>query len=331
MAAHRSVRRFRPLHGFTLVELLVVVAIIGTLVGLLLPAVQVAREAARRSQCQNNLKQWAIAMHSYHDATNGLPYGASRGNPPGSEKMADSQAASRTFVVALWPYLERIELSNQWNPAQAYFGSTARVTGGLTNRQLAGTAVPLYSCPSDRPNGKNSWSNNEGSCLGNYVPSYGPALCTNGTRNAPFGWSESPTDSTAFSKYVPYRCGFKDMTDGTSKTLLMAELIVKPKDTSTMHVSVIFSDWGPPGVTKGNTPNSGFDYVSYCDASQSDIPCTNSYGVPLSSKVTSRSRHTGGVNAAFADAAITFIPNEITLGVWQELSTMNSGTSAGSY
>lgn len=331
MSAHRSVRGLRPLPGFTLVELLVVVAIIGTLIGLLLPAVQMAREAARTSQCQNNLKQWAIAMHSYHDATNALPYGASRGNPPGSEKTTDSQAASSSFVVALWPYLERIELFNQWNPAQAYHGSTPRVAGGLTNRQLAGTAVPLYCCPSDRPNGKNLWSIVEGSRLGNYVPNYGPAISTNGTRTAPFGWSESPTDSTAFTKYVPYRCGFKDMTDGTSKTLLMAEYIVKPKDTSTMHVSVIFSDWGPPGVTTGNTPNSGLDALSYCDFSQSDIPCTNVWSAPLTSKVTSRSRHVGGVNVAFADGAITFIPNAITLSVWQELSTMNSGTPAGSY
>ena len=253
-----SIRRAR--RGFTLVELLVVIAIIGTLVGLLLPAVQIAREAARNSQCQNNLKQWAIAMHNHHDAIRSLPYGASRGNPPGSEKITDSQSASRSFVVSLWPYIEQFELFNQWNPAQAYTGSTAFVAGRLTNRQLAAVAVPLYSCPSDRPNGKNAWSLNEGSRLGNYVPSYGPAICTNGTRNAPFGWSESPSGSTAFSKYVPYRSGPMDMTDGTSKTLLMAEYIVKPKDTSTMHTGMIFSDWGPPGVTTGNTPNSGFEW-----------------------------------------------------------------------
>jgi len=121
--------------GFTLIELLVVIAIIGVLVSLLLPAVQQAREAARRTQCKNNLKQIGLALHSYHDTFHRLPI--SQGM---ALNAANQNFLQRTWARSILPYIDQANIYNQWN------WSLGHAAG--TNRALTGTPISVYKCPS---------------------------------------------------------------------------------------------------------------------------------------------------------------------------------------
>ncbi|HEX6961542.1 MAG TPA: DUF1559 domain-containing protein [Lacipirellula sp.] len=137
-------------HGFTLVELLVVIAIIGVLVALLLPAVQAAREAARRSQCQNNLKQIGLAIQNYHD---------SQGRLPNSRRTYDYI----TWAADLWPYLEAGTVAAAWDPTQTYYGQRDEVRAA----QLA-----VYLCPTRRaaPQVSITGDNDQGASTGQNFP-----------------------------------------------------------------------------------------------------------------------------------------------------------------
>src|SRR5947208_1198572 len=127
-----------PRRGFTLIELLVVIAIIAVLIGLLLPAVQKVREAAANAKCKSNLHQWALAMHSYHDALGSFP-------------PAATSSPRHTWVVHAWPYVEQGNLLAAYgNPATQQFYLPPATVTNTTNGVIA-TPVPLYYCPSDRP------------------------------------------------------------------------------------------------------------------------------------------------------------------------------------
>ena len=314
--------------AFTLVELLVVIAIIGTLVGLLLPAVQSAREAARRSSCTNNLKQWALAMHSHHDANRSFPYMSQRLNNPevNTAQTSGGTGQIRSFVISLWPYIESLDLHAKYDMSKTVYDNP--------NTALVRTAVALYYCPSDRPNAMYLSSGNLYNLRRvNYVVNAGPTKpYVANTRNAPFGVKSTSGFSDQQFRYVPYRTSLSQITDGSSKTLLMAEVRFPTAELLDPHRDsrgVGLSDFITPFFTAAAPPNSGTDMVERC-GDQSIGACSTASTLSTVQQIA-RSKHGGGVNAAFCDGSVQWIPDSIQPGVWQELSTMNSGISAGDW
>jgi prepilin-type N-terminal cleavage/methylation domain-containing protein/prepilin-type processing-associated H-X9-DG protein len=332
--------------GFTLIELLVVIAIIAVLIALLLPAVQSAREAARRSQCINNLKQIGLGMHNYESSNGSLP--------PGQKSCCWG-----TWLVFMLPQVEQQALFNAWNfngdliYYQGQYDAPLRY-GGVANGTVSATRVNAYMCPSD---GSNTNLAGLGPTVGsvkynvtsqNYVVNYGnlhtaqPATfvfggTTFGFGGAPFTDMNTNPAGMGGQKVV----GFSGIPDGLSNTLLVSECIVGTGKGGQYNASWDlrgFSWWGSAAsFTAWLQPNATQPDVledqSYCVYPyQLNPPCTAPTAT-LPRLNAARSRHSGGVNAAMGDGSVRFIKNSISLPVWRSLSTTKGGevVSADAY
>lgn len=230
--------RQRARHSaFTLIELLVVIAIIAVLIALLVPAVQKVREAAGRSQCQNNLHQIAVAVHAYHDVNKKLPPGAIAG------------AGEGTWSVLILPYLERTDLSNQWDLTLS--NTFYRVPAAVRQAQVSVYYCPTRRAPTTLSTGdtRAPWGGGPGAC-GDYAvsihhtaagthPTTGATLdCTNGAVGWSCGYGALPYAAQRTTIYVApantvvaqwySRTGLRDILDGTSETFLIGEKHVPP-------------------------------------------------------------------------------------------------------
>jgi prepilin-type processing-associated H-X9-DG protein len=275
-------------------------------------------------------------MHSHHDALKCFPHFAQRRNDP-EVNASTGTSARRTFVVSLWPYIEMSDLYSQWNLNADYNSGTPSAGGGRPNRELTKVPVAAYYCPSDRPGAQLRFSaassgnyTSRGMVRGNYLVNVGPTrYYVAGSRAAPFGMQSASN----MGNFVPYRTRLRDITDGSSKTLLMAEARFAPGDNIDDHRTLVLSDYGI-FFTAAAPPNSGTDRFAnpWCDGSlDPSMPCQTTNTNPADWQLVSRSRHPGGVNAAFCDGSVQFIPDTIEPGVWQELSTMNSGNPVGAW
>jgi len=301
--------------GFTLIELLVVIAIIAILIALLLPAVQQAREAARRSQCKNNLKQLGLAMHNYIDVHNFLPIGSMSGNSPGNPP--NQGTSGFVWVRYILPYLEYGNLLTKYNENIAYN------TG--VNLPIIQSTIPALLCPSD-PRFR-AWSN---TLNYNYAVNYGNT--TVGATN-PFNGVTWQGGTFRYSSSITgYAYGFSDILDGTSNTLLMSE--VRAGQVTNDLRGLI---WYVPhsGFTAHYTPNTSIPDAmgSWCNtdveasALKMNMPCTSTGSTIFSS----RSQHSGGVQSLMADGAVRFVADSIDVNTWRGLSTRAGGELIGEY
>ncbi len=296
--------------GFTLIELLVVIAIIAVLIALLLPAVQQAREAARRSQCKNNLKQLGLAIHNYHDSIGTLPIGYA------------GDVTGRGLVKGVLPYIDQAPLFNAWNESIGYNTEPNQTT-------VSRVRQTVHTCPSDTPA---QWYN--GIPQYNYAPNYGNTTITRQPSLNGVAFSPAPFyfDDNAGDPAVCYR--LRDITDGTSNTLMMMEVRQGPIATDLRGLTW----WGPgSGVTAAYTPNSPTpDMMNVFCMTTPSLPCTQTGNVgnsPASNGAfyVSRSKHTGGVHTLMCDGAVRFVSNNIDINTWRFLSTMQGGEIIGDF
>ncbi len=303
----------RSRRGFTLVELLVVIAIIGVLVALLLPAVQQAREAARRMSCSNNMKQLGLALHNYHDTFKVFPYGWL------------SSSYMQTLKRDCWyqrilPFIEQGAAYDQY---MAWNGQWIMDTPAA----IRDLQVPALVCPSDASapavGGSGGYRSGADGFQGTYVGCRGSQILL---RNGENGGIFNLASKTKFASVV----------DGTSNTLAFSEAIIRGSTNT--------GGWGGPGGYWGGAEWGGFGYTCYeppnttvpdriykCkNESFPNSPCV-SVGSTTQIETYARSYHPGGVMATLCDGSVRFIAETINRQTYQALGTRQGAEVVGEF
>lgn len=303
--------------AFTLVELLVVIAIIGILMSMVLPAIQSSREAGRRVQCMNNVRQIALGLQNYHSTNRRFPVGQ-------VVRIDEHRWTRWSWFYELLAFTEEKTLSERYLQH-----ARGPVNGGFsyTNMPDKNAILPMYLCPSGgedpkTPNGS-SIGNQQG-FHGNYVLNGGNTYFNAG------GVAASQQLNGLFMADTP--TSITVIRDGASKTLMVSEILIVPDGAigsgsedirgryhNVRHAGALFSTMYTP-----NPPIP--DRHNYC-ISTSDAPCIYT-GTDVI--VSARSRHSTGVAAAMADAAVTFIPNDVDQTVFNALGSRSGGETVGS-
>lgn len=338
--------RNAQLRAFTLVELLVVIAIIGILVALLLPAVQAAREAARRSSCQNKIRQLAIATLNFESSQGHLP------SEPGGG------IDGITYYVQILPYIEASVVADLFDP---------KVQPRKQLRNVFSQPDPTMLCPSDQPvqvlyaKGFDATNSGTGDTAHDYKGNYGINWGTGYFDQSRPLWS-FVTQSNQSGEPGPFepdkKVDLRRITDGTSNTLLLIEMLAAPTGgpsegnagidrrgrlwipaTASHQISTLLlpnstpcnSGGGGRGggtVTLDPQTGCGKDRGFCLDRPDLGLHCdrgNDSAGEAAGYTLAGRSNHSGGVNTARCDASVDFVTNDIDLAVWRALGSRAGG------
>ena len=347
--------------GFTLVELLVVIAIIGILIALLLPAVQAAREAARRSQCLNNMKQAALALQNYHDVQKRFPpmaipvVSGTNFNAVGGDFRHELWSA--TWVTMILPYMEQSALYDNYNMSLPSAAQPA----------ITGSPIATLRCPSD-PDNEHVTAMTVGSIAGaRYAKGNIAANCGGGWCNENDGadgcsgrvpWGDQATNKGLMSSRCAGDCHrwgatISAIKDGTTNTIILAEILTFPGSGDCRgcwgnNMGASFSAFtynrpsdGPEGISGPNAPaetSSGSvlgyrDCPVYCDqdnATGTQLRCTDCTGDSRGG-VAARSYHPGGVNVSMGDASGRFVSETIDKVLYRSLLTIAGGETVSGF
>ncbi|MFO1019142.1 MAG: DUF1559 domain-containing protein [Planctomycetales bacterium] len=325
MTGSASFRRRRP--GFTLIELLVVIAIIGVLIALLLPAVQQAREAARRTQCKNNIHQIGIALHNYHDVYKMLPPGWIGVDATGTLNIHGNNGWG--WAAKILPQMDQMALFNSIN-----FHAPVEHASNLLPRT---SFVAAYVCPSDT--NQNKWTiydHSGGSPVNgvelapsNYVGVFGTSDIDDCEETVPANWAlptPYPQCGGEGAFFHNSKINFTSFTDGVSNTFMVGE-------RKSLDQGSPFSVIPDPGGTQipwfstwtGVIPDHDFDIVRILGTTDhtpnNDVNHIDDFS----------SYHAKGAHFLIGDGAVRLINKDIDLGLYQHLATRSGGESIGDY
>jgi prepilin-type N-terminal cleavage/methylation domain-containing protein/prepilin-type processing-associated H-X9-DG protein len=316
--------------GFTLVELLVVIAIIGILVALLLPAVQAAREAARRIQCANNLKQLGIALHNYHEVNEQFPLGASHPNSTNWNIPANDHHGS--FLVALLPFIEQQALYDACDfDTNTSYNSVIPSTGQYVHEIWISTLI----CPSDE---RKYWggnplyfssaasTQNQKRATSHYASSMGSQAFQTcpapgnlfGTGSAGHGHDLTGRNISGVFSHVAWGASLQDIRDGSSNTIALGEILPKCSSHARdgwMHINSLWYATTCPinYPTCAGEPN--FDATCIWPTGGWQWACDMGF----------KSRHPGGAHFVFCDGSVQFLNDNIDYRNYQRLGDRRDG------
>jgi prepilin-type N-terminal cleavage/methylation domain-containing protein/prepilin-type processing-associated H-X9-DG protein len=311
----------RPSRGFTLVELLVVIAIIGVLVALLLPAVQAAREAARRTQCKNKVKQLVLALHNFHDGKRVFPPGHFHtrsivSDDCTSSPTADPKNGRAPWSVYILPFMEQSALFDQFDLSKTFTSSYNSQEGDNPNKALFHQVNNDFQCPSDI----NSSSTTPNS---NYFGVQGGgdlelALCS--VRN---GLRVYYDNGILFHNS---RIRMKDISDGTSKTFIVGETKYQPAPTG--RSDGVYLGWSSTGYLTSSSARPGVLAAAIEPINSSEIDGGAGDTLDHFTRMFG-SFHAGGCHFALADGSVQFISENIDRTTYHYLAIRNDGKTTG--
>jgi prepilin-type N-terminal cleavage/methylation domain-containing protein/prepilin-type processing-associated H-X9-DG protein len=314
--------------GFTLIELLVVIAIIAVLIALLLPAVQQAREAARRTQCKNNLKQFGLAIHNYHDVVNILPAAITTLGP-----ASCCNGAGIGALVHLLPYIDQAPLYNtiNFNSGVVNWQDPVPSSAPVGKRYFEITP-PGFRCPSDTSpafgtgwvaNAVSNWATASYGLSCGAQAMYNNNGCTTyggntfGTGSNPLSSLGDPTTVSGIFSRGGFAARFRDVTDGLSNTIFMGEIRAECSD----HAQ---NGWA-------NTNTNWYSTTAPINFNSCGTGATCNNTAAWNASMGYKSRHTGGAHILLGDGSARFVSENIDYLTYQKLGDRRDGQVVGDF